>query len=435
MKRIIMLLLFLAACSSVNYEEHTDAGSKYVLDNGLTLLTRQNNDTGLVAIDLLIKRSIAQDGDKPGLGFLTTRMLLAGTPTRSREQIISEIENIGGTIEASTRAEYAEIAISVPSDKISSALDILSDVIKNPTFTQEELDRAKIILIEELQAKKDQPEIRTEDLFMATIYHDHPYKNPIDGYPETIETITREDVIKHYNEWYAPQNMYLAIVGNINQQKTVQAIDKMLGRLAPTDKIEIVTYPAPRTEATTNTQDMVLESFYIYQGYQTPPATHADFVPMRLVHSLLGSGSGSRLFYNLREQKGLAYTVYSINPSARTTSFLRITMISRPDVVNESLTGISEQIEIIKTERVPEEELILTKQKHKGFFALDHQKTADQANYLALYEMQGLGYEFDTKYPSLLDKVTTSDIHTVANKYLNNPAIAIVGPFNQSSIQ
>lgn len=435
MKRIILLLLFLTACSSVNYQEQTEAGNKYVFDNGLTLLTRQNNDTGLVAIDLLIKRSIAQDGDKPGLGFLTTRMLLAGTQTRSREQIISEIENIGGTIDANTRAEYAEIAISVPSDKVSTALEILSDIIKNPTFTQEEFDRAKKILIEELQAKKDQPEVRTEDLFMATIYHDHPYKNPIDGYPETVEGITREDVIKHYNDWYAPQNMYLAIVGNINQQKITQAIDKLFGKIKPTEFMEKVQYPAPRTEKTINTQDMVLESFYIYQGYQTPPATHADFVPMRLVHSLLGSGSGSRLFYSLREQKGLAYTVYSINPSARTTSFLRITMMSRPNVINESLTGINEQVELIKKERISEEELTLTKQKHKGFFALDHQKTADQANYLALYEMQGLGYQFDTKYPSLLDKVTTSDIHTVANKYLNNPAIAIVGPFDESSIQ
>jgi len=435
MKRLIFLLLLLSACSSVNYEEHSDAGSKYVLDNGLTLLTRQNNDTGLVAIDLLIKRSIAQDGDKPGLGFLTTRMLLAGTTTRSREQIISEIENIGGTIDANTRAEYAEIAISVPSNKMSTALEILSDVLKNPTFTQEEFNRAKTILIEELQAKKDQPEIRTEDLFMSTIYANHPYQNPIDGYPQTIEKITRNDVIEHYKKWYAPQNMYLAIVGNINQEKTVQAVNKLLGKLKPTEYTEAIQYPAPRTETTTNTSNMILESFYIYQGYQTPPATHADFVPMRLVHSILGSGSGSRLFYNLREKKGLAYTVYSLNPSARTTSFLRITMISRPGVVNESLAGINEQVELIKKERVPEEELALTKQKHKGFFALDHQKTADQANYLALYEMQGLSYQFDTKYPSLVDKVTTSDIYTVANKYLNNPAIAIVGPFDESSIQ
>jgi zinc protease len=435
MKKTILLLLILTACSSVSYQEHTDAGNKYALDNGLTLITRQNNDTGLAAMNLLIKRSIAQDKDKPGLGFLTTRMLLSGTPTRTREQIISEIENIGGTIDANTRAEYAEIAISVPSDKASVALNILSDIIKNPTFTQEEFDKAKKILIDELRAKKDQPEIRAEDLFMATMYAGHPYQNPIDGYPETIEKITRDDVIEHYKKWYAPQNMYLAIVGNINQEKIVQSVDKMLGKMKPTGYTETTIYPAPRTETTINESSMILESFYIYQGYQTAPATHADFIPTRMIHSLLGSGSGSRLFYNLREKRGLAYTVYSINPSARTNSFIRITMISRPGVVNDSLAGINEQIEKIKNERVPEEELSLTKQKHKGFFALDHQKTADQANYLALYEMQGLGYQFDTKYPSLVDKVTTSDVYTTANKYLNNPAIAIVGPFDESSIQ
>lgn len=430
-----LLLLLLAACSSVSFEEHSMDVSKFVLKNGMTLIVKPINDTGLVAIDLLIKRSIAQDKEKSGLGFLTTRMLLAGTKDRSREQIISEIENIGGTIDARTFAEYSELAISVPSGKTSIALDILSDIIQNPSFTQEEFDRAKTILIEELEAKKDQPEVRAEDLFLMAIYENHPYGRPIDGYLQTVEKITRDDVVEHYKEWYAPQNMYLAVVGNVNQPKIVRAIDSLFGKMRPTSFVEKVVYPSPRTQTTMNTSDMVLESFYIYQGYQTPPAAHADFVPTRVVHSILGSGSGSRLFYNLREKRGLAYTVYSINPSARTNSFLRVTMISRPDVVNESLAGINEQVGLLKYERVSEDELSLAKQKHKGFFALDHQKTADQANYLALYEMQGIGYQFDANYPRLIDKVTTSDVYSVANKYLNNPAIAIVGPFNASSLQ
>jgi len=435
MKRAIILLLFLAACTSVSFEEHTNAASKYVLSNGMTIILKENNDTGMVAIDLLLKKSIANDEEKPGLGFLTTRMLLSGTQTRSREDIVNQIENIGGTIDAKTFVEYSEIAISVPSDKTSIALDILSDVIKNPTFTQEEVDKAKTILIEEIKAKKDNPDIRTEDLFMATIYANSPYQHPIDGYAETIEQITREDVITHYKNWFAPQNMYLAIVGNINEKKTINAIKKLFGEMQPTNYFEKTVYLPPRTEPTTNTSNMVLESFYIQQGYQTVPATHSDFVTVRLANSILGSGSGSRLFYNLREKRGLAYTVYSITPSTRTNGFIRITMISRPDVINQSIDGINEQVELIKAEMVSEDELTLVKQKLKGFFALDHQKTSDQANYLALYEMQGLGYQYDVNYPHLLDKVTPSDIFTVANKYFNNPATAIVGPFNQTAIE
>lgn len=435
MKRLMILLLFLAACSSVSFEEHTNAGSKYVLSNGMTVILKENNDTGMVAIDLLLKRSIANDEEKPGLGFLTTRMLMTGTQTRSREDIVTQIENIGGTIDAKTFVEYSEIAISVPSDKTSVALDILADIIKNPTFTQEEVDRAKTILIEEINAKKDNPDIRTEDLFMATIYANSPYQHPIDGYAQTIEQITREDIITHYQNWFAPQNMYLAIVGNINKQNTINALSRLFSDMKPTDYFEKTEYLPPRTEPTTNTSNMVLESFYIQQGYQTVPATHSDFVTVRLANSILGSGSGSRLFYNLREKQGLAYTVYSIAPSARTNGFIRITMISRPDVINRSLSGITEQVELLRMEMVPEDELTLVKQKLKGFFALDHQKTVDQANYLALYEMQGLSYQYDVNYPHLLDKVTPSDIYTVANKYFSNPATAIVGPFDQTAIE
>jgi zinc protease len=179
---------------------------------------------------------------------------------------------------------------------------------------------------------------------------------------------------------------------------------------------------------------MPIESFYIHQGYQLTPAVHPDFIKLRLTNAILGSGSGSRLFYELRDKRALAYSVYSIAPSVRRTGFMKAIMMSRPLVLNESLNGITEQIERIKTEPVPESEIQLVKQKLRGFFFLDHQKTVDQANYLGLYEMQGLGYQYDIDYPDELDQVTQEDVMYVANEYFNNPAIAIVGPF-ESGIQ
>ncbi len=432
MKRIALLLIALTACTSVSYQEHTDAGSKYILKNGMTVLLKENPDTGMVAIDLMVKKSIAANDDKHGLGFFTNRMLLAGTKTRTREDITREIEGVGGSILARTYAEYNEIIIEVPSDRFSTALDVLQDVILNPTFPPEEIERERTLILGELESKKDQPTVVAEELFMKTMYENHPYQHPIDGYTETIKAITRDELVEHYQTWYVPRNMFVSIVGNIKEKPTLNALKHLFGKMK--DKLvprENVFALPPRLSEKNSTQNMPLESFYIHYGHQLVPAIHQDFIKLRMANAILGSGSGSRLFYELRDKKALAYSVYSLAPSVRTTGFMKIIMISRPQVVNESLDGIKEQIELLKTEDVPEEEMKLVKQKIRGFFFLDHQKTVDQANYLGLYEMQGLGYHYDVEYPDRLEKVTAPEVKYVANTYFNNPAIAIVGPFEE----
>jgi len=430
MRRIILLLLLLTACSRAVYEEHTDAGSKYVLNNGMTVLLKENHDTGMVAIDYMIKKTIAADEEKHGLGYFTTRILLAGTKTRTREQITREIEAVGGSITARTYAEYTEIIIDVPSDRLSTALDVMQDVILNPTFPPEEIERERTLVIGELEAKKDKPGVNVEELFMKTMYKDHPYQHPIDGYVEKVEQITREDIINHYRTWYVPNNVYLAIVGNIKEKPTMTALKYLFGKMKKQETPnENVPELPDRIEKTVNTQNMALESFYIQHGYQITTATDPDFIKLRMAAAILGSGSGSRLFYELRDKRALAYSVYAIAPSTRSTGFLRVSMISRPQVVNDSLAGIAEQINRIKTEDVSENEMKLVQQKIRGFFFLDHQKTTDQANYLGLYEMQGYGYHYDVEYPDRLAQVTAPEVKYVANKYFNNPAVAIVGPF------
>ncbi len=429
MKRLLVLILiFLAGCTSFAYEEHTDAGSKYVMNNGMTVLLKENPDTGMAAMDLIVKRSIAADENLPGLSHFTNRMLLAGTKTRTREQINAEIENAGGSISARTYAEYSEIMIEVPSDSISVAMNILMDVAKNPTFESEEIEKERTRILEEIASKKDQPQIMSEELFMRLMYAGHPYSNPIDGYEESVEKITKQDLIEHYKTWYVPNNMIISVVGNIREKPTAEAIAGLFGTMLAKET-PIETIPAPqRTMPVIKKENMPIESAYIQYGHQLVPAAHPDFIKLRMANAVLGSGSGSRLFYHLRDEQALAYTVYSIAPSIRSTGFVKITMVSRPDVMNESIKGIRKELDRLKEEKVSEEEMKLVKQKIRGFFFLDHQKTADQANYLGFYEMQGLGYHYDVEYPDRIAAVSADEVQDVANKYFVNPQIAIVGP-------
>lgn len=434
MKRLAIILLILCACASVSYEEKTDAGSKYVFTNGLTVLVKDNDDTGMVAIDVLTKLSLAEEGGKHGINHFLNRVLLSGTTTRTREEIVQTIEEAGGTITARTYAEYNEILIEVPSNKFSVAVELLTDVLRNPAFNLTEVEKERTRIAEELRAKQDDPNIVAEELFMKTLFKDHPYQHPIDGYPETVDKITRAELMEHYQKFYAPNNIVVSIAGNVREDKTIRALlvklGKMRARSIPFAQVPSEKILSPRME----TQHMDLESFYIQEGYVTVPATNKDFVPVRVTQALLGSGSGSRLFYELRDKLGLAYSVFAIAPSTRNTGFLKINMISRPTVLNDSLSGIAQQIERVKTEPVSEEELNAVKEKLRGFFLLDHQKSKDQANYLALYELNGLGYQFDKSYPERIMAVSPAQVQYVAATYLNNPAIAVVGPFEESRI-
>ena len=242
-------------------------------------------------------------------------------------------------------------------------------------------------------------------------------------------------MIKHYSDWYTAPNMILAVAGNIKKEPLVSVTARLFKKLPSNGKKENIPVPTLHKEPITNTEHMPIESFYIQQGYQLTPAKHPDFIALRLMNSILGSGSGSRLFYELRDKRALAYSVYSIAPSIRTIGFVKIAMISRPDIANQSIAGINEQVERIKNEEVPADELAVVKQKIRGFFALDHQRTTDQANYLGLYEMQGVSYTYDVTYPDKIDAVTAQDVQRVAQMYMNVPVTAVVGPFEEVKIE
>lgn len=424
MKKIIasILIVILAACTPPAEPGVT----KHVLPNGLTLLLKDNPNTGLIAIELLIRRSIAVE-ETPGINNFVNRMLLTGTTKRTRERITEEIESAGGTISEANYNEFSSIRISIPSNKASVALNILHDIIHNTEFSQEEVNNERESIIGEIKAKEDLPYVQAEELWMEHLYKGHPFERPPDGYIDSVNTITREDLIDHYHQWYTGKNIIIGIVGNLDKQPMTNAIEHLFGDLPPGTTEAQIPYAQPHEDYAQ--EDYIAESFFVNHGYLIIPATHPDFMPLRVLTNILGVGSGSRLFYELREKQGLAYSIYAIIPSIKTTGFIRISAAVRPDILNQTLEGIEQEITNIQEEPVTAAELSHVKNKMQGFFLLDHQKSNDQVNYLVLYESAGLGYEHDEQYIAKVRNVTSEEIQRVAQTYLHKPVTAIVGPF------
>ncbi|OYT32347.1 hypothetical protein B6U93_02215 [Candidatus Woesearchaeota archaeon ex4484_78] len=432
MKKIFFaVLLLLAACTSLQVveESHSAAGSKYVLGNGITVLMKENHNTGLVAIDALFKVGLTQE-PKPGMNNFVAKMLLRGTKKRTGEDILSQIENVGGSISSRTFAEYCEIGIVVPSEYFSVGLEILKDIIMNSEFSVEEFEKTKAKILDELKAKEDDPNIVEEELFMKALYDKHPYANPIDGFIDSVKTITRDELVEHYRKWFSPNNLFIGIAGNFYEKPTIRALAYLFRDFKKQPFEEKLIFAEPLKSKRVLTKNKLLESFFINYGFLISPVTSPDFVRMRVVTSALGSGVSSRMFTELRGKRGLGYLAYAKQPSVRINGFIKMVMIVRPSVLNQSLKGIQDLVDEIKTEKMSEKELTHVKNKMKGFYLLAHQESKEQANFLAFYEMQGVGYDYDVEYPKKIDSVSVDDVYAVANKYLNNPAIAITGPFS-----
>jgi predicted Zn-dependent peptidase len=428
MKRLLIILLLLTACSSITLEEHSEAGSKYVLKNELTVVLKENPYTSLAAIDVLIKNSLA-DESKPGINNFVNKMVVTGTEDRTRQQITEAIENVGGTIETRTYNEFSEIKIIVPSDKLSTALDLLQDMLKNPKFDPEEVEKERETILGDLKAKEDIPEVRAEELFLATLYEGHPFERPPDGTIEGIEQISRDELIEHYNTHYVGNRIVIAIVGNIDEKATIKAVDHLLADLPPGEQPTLIPKKQSWNKPRTKTKNHPAESFYVNQAYLIVPVTHKDFVPLRALQGIMGIGASSRLFQELREKQGLAYSTFALMPSIRTNGFLRLGIVTKPATLNKSIEGLNEEVIKIQQVDVSEEELNNVKNKMEGWYWLDHQKSSDQANYLALFEAQSVGYKHDLEYMNKLKAVQPEDVQRVAKLYLINPQTGIVGPF------
>ncbi|RLE48323.1 hypothetical protein DRJ25_00150 [Candidatus Woesearchaeota archaeon] len=430
----LFLLVILLGCQPAQtmQEVHSKAGNKFVLDNGFTIITRPNKNTGLAVFDLFIKTGTLTE-TIPGISYLTTKAILTGTNTRTRQELISLLEKDGGSFEVKPTAQYDEIRITVPSTAISTAIEFLSEILKNPSIEEKEVEKEKQTILNEIKEKKDNPQAISDGLLFKELFAGTPYFSPVEGTEKSLSSITRKDVKDYFNNYFVPNNMVLVIAGNINEN-LVPVLADSLGALPkkhiPTKELNFKPYSNKRIE-----KNSYAQAFYVNIGYRTVPAVHKDTVALKALHGLLGQGPASRLFYNVREKQGLTYRLESINPTIKDTGMFKISFITRPKNLNKTISEVLKQIKRIKNERISAKELAEVKSRIKGYYALSHQLSSDITEYLGLYEVTGRGFEWDYYFPKAIDQITAEDIQNAAKKYLNDPVITIVGPIENAEIK
>jgi predicted Zn-dependent peptidase len=393
------------------------------LDNGLRILTEQMNQVRSVSIGVWLTRgSRHEPADQSGIAHFVEHMLFKGTDTRSAEDIAQAIDSIGGQLDAFTAKEYASYYIKVLDEHLPLALDILSDIVLNPAFAPEDIEREKKVVVEEIKMVEDTPDDLVHEIFTQGFWEDHPLGRPILGTRETVESFTSESLRDYFTSSYTPQNLVVAAVGNLEHDRVRRLVEERFGHLRPA-AARLVEEP-PRVVPKVLIRNKELEQSHVCVGTSSYRQDHEDRYASYVLNTLLGGSMSSRLFQNVREKRGLAYAVFSGLSAYRDAGSFTIYAGCANEAVSEVVDVVVEELRGIRQTPVPTAELQRAKDHLKGSLMLSLENTASRMSHVARQEIY---FERQVTLDETLDgveRVTPADIQRVASDLFHDGALS-----------
>ncbi len=402
-----------------------------VLDNGLRLLTEQIPSVRSVSIGVWLTRgSRHEPAVQGGIAHFVEHMLFKGTATRSAEDIAQAIDSIGGQLDAFTAKEYASYYIKVLDEHLPLALDILSDIVLNPAFDRDDIEREKKVILEEIKMVEDTPDDLVHELFTQSLWEGHPLGRPILGTRETVEALTQDALREYFRKAYTAGNLVVSAVGNLEHARVRGLVERHFGGVARTDDAVVDRVPVVAPRFQVRSKD--LEQSHICLGTSSYSQSHEDRYVSYVLNTLLGGSMSSRLFQNVREKRGLAYAVFSGLSAYRDAGALTIYAGCANEAVAEVIDLTVEELRAVKQSPAPDTELRRAKDHLKGSLMLSLENTASRMSHLARQEIY-----FDRQFgldETLrgVEKVTAEDVQRVAGALFSNGALAgtVLGPLD-----
>jgi len=417
----------------------------FELDNGLKVFVVENHKLPRVAFSLQFDIDPNLEGDSKGYAAMAGSLLGTATKNRSKDEIDQAVDFIGATMSASDGGIYG-MALTKHQDKL---LELMSDVIINPVFKEEELEKLKTQEMSALASAKDEPETIANNVRAALTYGPkHPYGEV--KTEETVEKITLDQCKKYCDTYFKPNISYLAVVGDITSAEAKPLIEKYFGKWAkgevPTAKFDLPKKPEEQTVAFVHKPGAVQSVIHITYPVDLKPGSE-DAIKASMMNTILGRSSTSRLFMNLREDKGYTYGSYSQLKEDESAGYFTAFANVRNEVTDSSITEILHELNRLRTEKVAEEELQGIKNFLTGVFAIRLENPQTIARYAIDMEKYGMPKDYYSTYLEKVAAVTTDDIQAMAKKYITpeNAYVLVVGnkdevaeklkPFGKEMIQ
>ena len=405
------------------------------LDNGLRVLTADLPHAQSVAVLVMLAAGSRYETDEiSGIAHFSEHMFFKGTEKRpSAKAVAGAIDAIGGEFNAFTGKEYTAYYVKCAAEHRDVALDVLVDMLRNSRFEEEEIEREKGVIIEEMNMYYDTPRDFIGGVYEQLLWGDQPLGRDIIGRKETVRDATRDTFMGYLDRWYKPSRMVLGVAGRIGDGLLERA-QELLGDLddAETGEPEPTT-PHANGRVVVHTKQS--EQAHVVLGVPSLPLDHPDRYPIQLLATALGGGMSSRLFSEVRERRGLAYYVYGLNHSYTDAG----TLYSQAGVdinrIDDAVATIAAELRKVAAEPLPPDELEKARNFAKGRFVL----SLESPQGLALFGLRREVLERTLPDPddvlAGIDAVTSDDVARVASELIANDRfrLAVIGPFDDAS--
>lgn len=373
--------------TSMQNLKEIDFVKKTTLDNGLKIATEQIESVKSVSVGIWVKTGSRNETDKQaGITHFLEHMLFKGTESRSSYDIAMSMESVGGYLNAFTSSEYTCYYSRCINTQLSKALDVLSDMVLNPSFLQEEIEKEKKVVIEEMKMYRDSPDDYLFEEFSNKLFEGHPLGRPIIGFEETVSAFERQDLYDYMEQRYQPENLLVAVAGNADHDHVVKLVAEHFGDLPSKDRNEheqeLTPYSVSELKLTKD-----IEQTHLILGRRGLDYDHDDKYRLLLSNTVLGGGMSSRLHQNIREKYGYCYSINTFNQSYQDTGVYGVYVGTDKDYVKHVRKLIEQELEKLQDEPIPEKELNEAKAQLKGKLMLSLESMSNRMSRLAKSEL------------------------------------------------
>ncbi len=397
------------------------------LENGLRLVVVENHEQPVVSVRLYVPAGEIADPDgKTGVANLTASVLDKGTGSRTAEEIASTVEGVGASINVGAGDDFGFVSTTALTKHLGTVMEVFADVVRDPTFPEEEFANEKRRMLSNLEVQLGQPGALASRQFRARVYGDHPYAE--EPTPESVERVTRDDLAAFHAERYTPEGALLVVAGDVTPEEARSMAREAFGGWENDPAPEVATPEPPSRDSAriylVHRPSSVQSNLWV--GHLGIRPGNEDAHAIEVMNRVLGGGANSRLFLILREEKGWTYGAYSRFTEPAGPGYFAATAEVRTPVTDSALTEMIDQLERVRSEPVPADELADAKSYLTGHFPLEIETPQQVASRVADVLQRGLELDWLESYRSRISEVDTEAVRAAAGEYVHPDRAAIV---------
>jgi predicted Zn-dependent peptidase len=396
-----------------------------VLPNGLIILTERMDHLRSVAMGVWIKSgSRCEPAEINGISHFVEHMLFKGTRSRSAQAIAREMDSIGGNLDAFTGKETICFNVKSLADHVPIALDVLSDLVLNPVFAAPDIERERGVILEEIKIDEDNPDVLVHELFTQSFWKDHPLGWPILGTTRTVASLDQHKLFNYHNDRFHAGNMVFSAAGNLDHDQFAASIAARFSNLSAGASVTELAAPEASARVVLRNKKS-LEQVQICLGVPAPPITDENRYATLILNTVLGGGMSSRLFQTIREERGLAYSIYSDLSPYRDTGTLCVYAGTSSANALQVVDLILAEFARLKQEPLSEEELTRAKDQVRGNILLGLESSNSRMANLARQEMYFHQFYSVDEVIARVGEVQASQVQAMAQRLFVPDRIAV----------